>query len=149
MKNWCGPMWSGDHDKILWQIDSEWSGRDQHFMDSEAARRVLTLYTREFESRLSKDEYAWLTERGYVKTVGDYEGEFKSAWQIVILANDEIRNKLLSIGERIKVKYQADFEALKAPYAEAVLESVPTHLRKVKAYELQFVFHADGWFLLH
>ena len=67
----------------------------------------------------------------------------------MILANDEIRNKLLSIGERIKVKYQADFEALKAPYAEAVLESVPTHLRKVKAYELQFVFHADGWFLLH
>ena len=149
MKNWCGPMWSGDHDKILWQIDSEWSGRDQHFMDPEDARRVLTLYTREFESRLSKDEYAWLTERGYVKTVGDYEGEFKSAWQIVILENDEIRNKLLSIGERIKVKYQADFEALKAPYAEAVLESVPAHLRKVKAYELQFVFHADGWFLLH
>ena len=149
MKNWCGPMWSGDHDKILWQIDSEWSGRDQHFMDPEDARRVLTLYTREFESRLSKDEYTWLTERGYVKTVGDYDGQFKSAWQIVILANDEIRNKLLSIGERIKVKYQADFEALKAPYAEAVLESVPAHLRKVKAYELQFVFHADGWFLLH
>ena len=38
---------------------------------------------------------------------------------------------------------------LKAPYAEAVLESVPAHLRKIKAYELQFVFHADGWFLVH
>jgi hypothetical protein len=34
-------------------------------------------------------------------------------------------------------------------YAEAVLESVPAHLRNVKAYELQFVFHADGWFLVH
>ena len=34
-------------------------------------------------------------------------------------------------------------------YAEAVLESVPAHLRNVKEYELQFVFHADGWFLVH
>ena len=53
------------------------------------------------------------------------------------------------IGERIKANYQAEFEALKVPYAEAVLESVPAHLRKVKEYELQFVFHADGWFLVH
>ena len=65
------------------------------------------------------------------------------------MASDEIRDKLLAIGERIKVKYQADFEALKAPYVEAVLESVPAHLKKVKEYELQFVFHADGWFLVH
>lgn len=70
-------------------------------------------------------------------------------WQIVILASDEIRDKLLAIGERIKAKHRTDFDALKAPYAEAVLESVPAHLRKITEYELQFVFHADGWFLLH
>ncbi|MGI6316393.1 MAG: hypothetical protein ACOX17_06955 [Christensenellales bacterium] len=45
---------------------------------------------------------------------------------------DEIRNKLLAIGERIKVKYQADFEALKASYVEAVLESVPAQPQKGK-----------------
>jgi len=67
----------------------------------------------------------------------------------VVLASDGIRDKLLAIGEQIKVKYQTDLDALKAPYAEAVLESVPAHLRKIKAYELQFVFHADGWFLVH
>lgn len=67
----------------------------------------------------------------------------------MILASDEIRDKLLAIGERIKVKYQADFEALKAPYAEAVLSSVPKHLKKIKEYELQTVFHSDGWFLMH
>ena len=60
-----------------------------------------------------------------------------------------IRDKFLTIGERVKEKYQTEFDALKAPYAEAVLESVPAHLRKIKAYELQFVFHADGWFLVH
>jgi len=53
----------------------------------------------------------------------------------VALASDKIRDKLLAIGERIKVKYQTDFDSLKAPYAKAVLESVPAHLRKVKEYE--------------
>ncbi len=151
MKNWCGPMWNGNGNHILWQINSEWSDRGEHhgLQYSEDAKHILTLYEREFESRLSKDEYAWLTERGCVKTNGDYDGQFKSAWQIVVLASEEIRDKLLAIGERIKVKHQADFDALKVPYAKAVLESVPAHLRRIKEYELQFVFHADGWFLVH
>lgn len=65
------------------------------------------------------------------------------------MSSKEINDKLLAIGERIKEKYYADFEAIKKPYAKAVLESVPAHLRKIKEYELQFVFHSDGWFLLH
>ena len=151
MRNWCGPMWNGRGNRILWQIDSEWSDRGERrgLQYSEDARRILSLYEREFDERLSKDEYAWLAERGYVKTNGDYDGHFKSAWQIVVLASKDIQNKLLAIGEQIKAKYQADFAALKAPYVEAVLDSVPAHLKKVKEYELQFVFHSDGWFLLH
>lgn len=151
MKNWCGPRWNGYGNHILWQIDSEWSAREDDFRlkYSEESERILSLYEREFKDRLSKDEYVWLSERGYVKTNGDYDGYFKSAWQIVVLASKEIQNKLLDIGERIKVKHKADFDTLKATYAEAVLKSVPAHLRRVKEYELQFVFHSDGWFLLH
>ncbi len=151
MKNWCGPMWNGSADRILWQIDSEWSNRgERHGLQySDDAKRLLGLYEREFDDRLSKDEYAWLSERGFVKTNGDYDGHFKSAWQIVVLSSQEIKNKLLAIGEQIKEKYKNEFDAIKAPYVEAVLDSVPTHLRKVKEYELQFLFHSDGWFLLH
>ncbi len=151
MKNWCGPMWNGNGERILWQIDSEWSDRGEcHGLQySEDARRVLSLFTRELEDCLSKDEYAWLGERGYVKTNVDYDGHFKSAWQIVILANKEIQSRLLAIGDLIKEKYKAEFDKLKAPYTEAVLKSVPAHLRKVKEYEMQFVFHSDGWFLIH
>ena len=151
MKNWCGPRWNSYGEHILWQIDSEWSGRQDDFRlkYSEESARILSLYEREFEGCLSKDEYTWLSERGYVKTNGDYDGYFKSAWQIVVLASEGIKDRLLNIGERIKEKYKTDFDTLKAPYAAAVLKSVPAHLRKVKEYELQFVFHSDGWFLLH
>ncbi len=151
MKNWSGPMWNGNRGRMLWQIDSEWSNRGDgdRLSYSEESKRILSLYERESGDRLSKDEYAWLAERGFIKTNGDYDGQFRSAWQIVVLASDEIRDKLLAIGERIKAKHQTDFDALKAPYAKAVLDSVPAHLRKTAEYELQFVFHADGWFLLH
>ena len=29
------------------------------------------------------------------------------------------------------------------------MSSVPAHLKKIKAYELQSLFYSDGWFLLH
>lgn len=151
MKNWCGPMWNkGDH-QMMWQVDSEWSDRApvRERNIREEQERTITLWNWEEDHLLSKHDYAWLAERGYIKTNGDYDGHFKSAWQIVILASKEVQEKLLAVGDRIKEKYKTDFEALKAPYAEAVLKSVPAHLRKVKKYELQFVFHSDGWFLLH
>ena len=68
---------------------------------------------------------------------------------MIVLRNKDIQEKLLAIGERIKAKYKEEFDTIKAPYMDAVLDSVPAHLRKVKEYELQFLFHSDGWFLLH
>ena len=151
MRNWCGPMWNGDGQQIFWQIDSQWSAcRTQNGTPATTdAKRLLSLYRREKTERLSIDEYAWLAERGYCKTNGAYDGSFQSAWQIVILESKDIRDRLLSVGERIKVRNRAAFAALKTPYADAVLESVPAHLRKQKEYELQCIFHSDGWFLLH
>lgn len=150
MNNWCGPMWNEDGGHIFWQVNSEWSDRPSPFSGYfREAKRVLSLYEREYEDRLSKDEYAWLAELGYVKTNGDYDGLFKASWQIVSLASNSVKDRLLAVGERIKEKHRAEFDALKAPYAEAMLSSVPAHLRKVEAYMLQFVFHSDGMFLLH
>lgn len=153
MKNWCGPMWNGNGEYILWQIDSEWSDRGEFpgFRQSysEDCRRILSLYARTFKEQLSRDEYAWLAERGYVKTNGDYDGAFKAHWQMVVLASKEIQNRLIGIGDRIKETYRDELYALKEPYTEAVLESLPAHLKKVKQYELQFLFQSDGFFLLH
>ena len=151
MKNWCGPMWNGDGERILWQIDSQWSNRNgRHGLQySEDANRVLALYKRNCVERLSKDEYTWLAERGYIKTNGDYDGNLQVAWQIVVLSGNAIKDKLLAIGEHIREKHNEEFNTLKAPYVDAVLNSVPAHLKKVQAYELQFIFSADGLFLLH
>ncbi len=68
---------------------------------------------------------------------------------MVVLERNKIRDTLLATGAWHKDKYRSEFDSLKAHYTEAVLESVPAHLRKVMAYELQFVFHSDGWFLMH
>ena len=151
MKNWCGPMWNGNNCQMMWQIDSEWSDRlpAEERNIPEEQERVIALYNLEKEQNLSKLDYAWLSERGYIKTNGDYDGNFKASWQIIILAGKEINDKLLAVGERIKKKYQTEFKELKSDYTNAVLESVPAHLRKIKEYELQFVFHSDGWFLAH
>ena len=152
MRNWCGPMWNEYDGHVLWQIDSEWSNRGDYkgyFVYADDAKRVLSLYNHEKENLLSKDDYAWLSERGYIKTWGDYDGCFKTAWKIIVLTDKDVQSELLAIGERIKVKYREQFDALKAPYAKAVIASVPTHLQKIKEYELQYVFHSDGWFLLH
>ena len=146
-----GPCWNEHNGRILWQIDTQWSARtymvDTHY--SRDAVRILSLFMHDQEDRLSKDEYAWLAERGFVKTCGDYNGLFKSAWQVVILADPAIQEKLLRLGESVKAKHISRFEELKKPYVEAILQTVPVHLRKVKEYELQFLLHNDARFLLH
>ena len=157
MRNWCGPFRYVNQkytvgDTLFWKLDTEWSGRRLCVgkEESEKTERVISLLKSEDENRLlSKDEYVWLSELGYIKTNGDYDGDFKSSWQIVRLTSREIKHKLLSIGEKIKEKYKDEFDAIKIPYVSAVLDSVPGHLRRMKEYELQFMFHSDGWFLLH
>lgn len=152
MKNWIGPMWNGHDDgQHMWQIDSEYTARksmkERNIPDEQ--NKTVALFNEEKEHLLSKHDYAWLAELGYIKTNGDYDGHFKSAWQIVILNSIEVRDKLLAIGTRIKEAHWAEFEAFKAPFVKAILEGIPPHLRKVREHELQYVFHSDGYFLLH
>lgn len=146
-----GPCWNVYNGRVLWQMDTQWSERNYllDYQYSKDAERTLSFYLNEHEDILSKDEYAWLAERGFIKTCGDYNGLFKSAWQVVILADPAIQEKLLQLGEAVKAKHIGRFEELKKPYAEAVLQTDPSHLRKVKEYELQFLLHDDARFLLH
>ena len=153
MNQWCGPMWIGHNGHILWQIDCPYSfrGEGQHgHLDFDDVSRMLALYNHELNGeRPSMEDYAWLTQHGYVKTNGEYDGLFKSAWQIVILKDNDIKNRLIAIGDKLKEKHKAQFDALKVPYQKALLGMTPAHLKKVTEFELQYTFHSDSWFLLH
>ncbi len=150
MNNWCGPMWNGLDSHILWQVNSEWSSREQpNHLYPENSRRVLRLYASDQQEKLSPDEYGWLAEQGLVRMTRNESGAAHADWQIVVLKEAAIREKLLGVGKAIKLRHQAELDALKAPYAAASLAAAPEHLRNVRAYELQFIFHDDGWFLLH
>ena len=146
-----GPCWNVYNGRVLWQMDTQWSERNYllDYQYSKDAERTLSFYLNEHVDILSKDEYAWLAERGFVKTCGDYNSNFKTAWQVVVFTDPAIQDKLLQLGEAVKAKHIGRFEELKKPYSEAILQTVPAHLRKVKEYELQFLLHDDARFLLY
>ena len=149
MKGYCGPYWNGNDKGILWMLDTEWSNRrlGVDVKDQEMAQRALSLLTS--GELLSKYDYALLSQYGYIKTVGEYDKEFKVVPQIVMLNGKDIKNKLISIGDKIKEKHKDFFNENKQVYIKECLRLVPKHLRKVREYELQFIFSADGWFMVH
>ncbi len=152
LKDWCGPMWNGDDSHILWQIDSQWSARGrqrQGYQDHEDALRLLALYRRSAKAPLPPEDCAWLAERGYAKMAPDADGHPRLAWQLVILKNAAIRDRLLALGHEIKQACKEEWQACQAAYAKELLPGIPPHLRRQKEYELQFLFGADGWFLHH
>jgi len=149
MKNWCGPCWNGNHDLLLWTIDTEWSTKRIGDSYQETVKRDLSLFERFMSGdQLSPDEFAYMAEKGYLTTNGKPDEFFTASLQIVWL-NNEAKQRLLGIGEGIKEKYRAKFDELKAPFVSLVLENTPKHLRKMQSYTMQYIFHADGWFILH
>lgn len=149
MLQFCGPCWNRNEDYTLWQIDSEWSSQRVNDGYIDKAGRILSLLSRKEDDLLSKDEYTFLAENGIIKTNGDYDGNFKTAMQIVWLENTDINNELIAIGDRIKERHWTEFESLKKPFVKAVLNETPKHLHKMQKYGLQYIFFSDGWFILH
>lgn len=150
MKRFCGPCWNGLTDKfILWTIDSEWSGRRVTENYQAVILHDLTLLDHLLNGiELSDEEYAYLTQRGYISVIHD-SGCIKAVLRCLYLPGTEIRNRLIEIGDRIKKKCWAEMQALKAPYIKAVLDATPRHLHTMQKYGLQYIFFSDGWFILH
>ena len=98
---------------------------------------------------LSEDDYVYLAEKGYISVSGKPDEIFRTALRIVYIKDAESRKKLLSVGDKIKEKYKDDFEKLKAPYINGVLQNTPKHLQKMRMYGLQHIFYSDAWFILY
>ena len=146
-KNWCGPANHNNDNYTYWTVDSNWSERRLHVnpYDFEKQRRVLNLYEKSKITPLGKDDCTWLAENGYIKM----DNNEVPVWQIVILDNINIKNKLLSIGTSVKEKLLKEFNEIKLPYAEEYYNCIPKHMKKIAEYQMQFTFHCDGNFILY
>lgn len=146
MKKWCGPCWNGIGKTILWQIDSEWSGRrvdiDTYGKYIERDIKLLERFTA--GEALSADEYAYMVQKGYIK---GNNGDFRLA--IVWIEDQETRRRLLEIGNAVNAKHRDKLKALKDGYIKLVMDGTPKHLWKMRRFEMQYIFYADGWFLLY
>ena len=147
MQGWFGPCWNGDGKHILWQVGSEWSEnlRERTVSYQQEADRILALYAREQQGRLSVDEYAWLAQMGQI--VLNSEG--RAEWLFVVLENQQIRDELLAVGTGIREEKTAEFRKLKETYVRTALKDLPAQMKKMKEYELQSLFCADGRFIHH
>ena len=168
MNEFCGICWNKKDNLTLWIIDTEWSDsriKEDYYHTSQYD---LTLLKNLLENNeLSDLDYSRLIERGYISVTREpYENlrNINGAFHVdaspergciltdicpVLLRNDDVRKRLLSIGDRIKGKYRDELKALKAPYEKALLDATPEHLRKARMFELQYTFYSDGWFILH
>lgn len=151
MKNFKGPFWNGLTGKItLWTVDSEWSdNRIEENYQLSVVRDLTLLNNYLNDVILSEDDYAYLAEKGYISVSGKPDEIFRTALKIVYIKDEDSRKKLLSIGDKIKEKYKDEFEKLKTPYINAVLQNTPKHLQKTRMYGLQHIFYSDAWFILH
>ena len=147
MNGWFGPCWNGDGKHILWQVGSEWSDnlQERAMNYQEDAAKILALYEREQQEKLSVDEYAWLAQMGQIVL----DSEDRAQWQIVVLDNQQIREELLAIGTKIREEKAAEFRELKETYTRAALKNLPSQMRKMKEFELQFLFNSDGRFVYY
>lgn len=150
MQKWHGPMWNGlangKENILLWQINSEWSSRGVSFDDySKDIERDLKLLYRFINGEtLSIDEYTFMLQKGYIKKAN---GMFKLA--VIWLKDEAIKEQLIGICNKIRMKHKEELELLKNRYCKAVIENTPKHVQKMQTYGLQYIFYSDGWFLLY
>lgn len=146
LDNWYGPLWNGYDNTILWQINSKWCTRninlDTYADIAQLDIRLLNRYLN--KDTLSSEEFSYLAEKGYIKgNIG--EDKLNVVW----LKNSGIREELLAIGSKVKIKYKEELDSIKSEYIKIVLGNTPKHLRKVREFELQDIFKCSGLFLLY
>lgn len=150
MRQWCGPCWNSSEGLTLWQIDSEWSAKRIDDVYHVEAQKTLTLLKhRKNDDMLSREECAYLVERGILKTISNPDGTSGTVYQCICIEGAETNRSLISIGDRIKERHCGELEALRRTYVNAVLKETPEHLRTMQKFGMQFIFFSDGWFILY
>ena len=147
---WNGPWRFFNENYMLWHTVSEWSENGRNVTNNSENSRDLDLIEHFLsDDILSKEEYAYLAQRGYIKIFGEPDGMFKAALQAVWIRDAKTDKELISVGDGIKEKHRDVLETLKVEYVNAIIDSTPEHLKKMQMYGLQNIFYCDAWFVLH
>ncbi len=145
IQNWSGPCYCYDNSYMLWACDSEWSNKRNAEGAIYTSGMYLTMLIRYLNGEaLSKDEYTYLAEKGFIKMSN---GEAKL--QVLYIKDAEFNKKLLDIGKEIKQRHLPILKELKDKYVNMILKDTPKHLRKMREYGMQYIFYSDGWFLIY
>ena len=141
-----GPWMNNNDSLTICRTDTHWSGRridTNNFAQIDKDMQLLKNYLSDV--LLTDEEYAYLSERGYLRCSGKIDRLFKSEFQCVYF-NSKTKNKLFAIGDKVKEKYQPLFDKLKKSYENKILSDTPRHLQKVQKYFLQYLFYSDASF---
>ncbi|MCH5212710.1 MAG: hypothetical protein J1G06_06830, partial [Oscillospiraceae bacterium] len=145
MDNWCGPYWNGSDKRHIFFIDSEHTGKrfDDHYIRN-VQHDLDLLYSWRMGKLLSEDDYAHLSQIGYIRV-----GENHEVTPRMVIANKSIMKKLVEIGDRVKDRHWDELCELTKKYVDTWLAATPKHLKKTRLFGLQHIFYLDGWLLLY
>ena len=148
MRKCFGPAWQEKKNVMLWQFDTEWSGKR---MDEEYFGKIGHMLS-DLNRFFNDDEVSFrdspLVENGYLRIHESEKGQWITL-QSVWIRSENARKALVAIGDAVREKYKAEFASLRAQYMELMLEGTPKHLYKMAAYPLQHTFYCDGMFLFY
>ena len=148
-EGFSGPCWNDLDSLTLWQLDTCWSEKRIGEIYQHEAQATLAMLQRFFAGdALSAEEYARLAQQGLIRPQGDPDGLFRATLAIVWLRGTAIREALLGAARQVYARHAEALDTLRQPYADALLADTPPHLRKVRRYMLQNLFHSD-WFIMH
>ena len=140
-----GPSWTGNTEHMLWVMDTEWGGsRISQYLHDSLNHDLASLQTF-FEGPLGEDEILRMTERGYLSRKENPDGTTIDTLNIVYLSKSADK-RLRSVVNSLREKYQAEFDKLKAKASS--ISDTPKHMKKAREYELQYMFNADGFFII-
>lgn len=143
---WFGPSWRWSDDGIiLWSVDSEWTGYRITQDSNEKLSLDGALISKFFNNgEFSKEELAFLAERGYISVSPNGERAFRC-----LCIDKATKMRLDDIGNRVKRSYANELCALKEKMLGELLKITPDHMKNVQRCLSQYMFNSDGLFLLH
>lgn len=150
MERISGPCWNERNGVTLWQMDSAWSDTAIDEGYQQRAAWLLGLLERMIvrSDALSTDEYALLARHGLIRTEGDAEGLFRATLRPVWLQGGAVKRQLADIVNSVMTRCAPALERISAPYARAISEGTPAHLRRQRRYTLQQLWQSER-FLVH